>query len=206
MRHRLARFVVTLVIAFAPVAAAGQAAQAPSPPGSRFWTVVGGGYSVARAGCAVLCDSSGVFSNSRSILIDAGLRVSPTVDAGVEMMWVSSRITGEEPIRTTFILGVGQLRPWRQRGLFLRAGMGISFAGNGLYSPIGPPIAPPFTTNALGLMYGTGWIVGWNRRRTIQLNATHHVAALGELTTTSGDNPKNVISNYWTLGAALVLR
>jgi hypothetical protein len=75
-----------------------------------------------------------------------------------------------------------------------------------LYSPIGPPIAPPFTTNALGLMYGTGWIVGWNRRRTIQLNATHHVAALGELTTTSGDNPKNVISNYWTLGAALVLR
>ncbi len=67
-------------------------------------------------------------------------------------------------------------------------------------------IAPPFTTNALGLTYGTGWIAGWNRRHALQIHATHHVAAIGELTTTSGESIKNVVANYWTIGAAVVLR
>ncbi len=194
-----------LILGAVPVETAAQTAPVPSTPGSPLWIVGGGGFSVARAGCAT-CDRDGVFTNSRSLLVDAGLRVSPRVDAGVELLWVSTRIEGEAPIRTTFILGIGQLRPWEQRGFFLRAGMGISFAGNGLYSPIGAPLAPPFTTNALGLTYGTGWIVGWHRRRALQINATHHVAALGELTTTSGETLNNVVGNYWTIGAAVVLR
>ena len=197
--------VALLILGAAPLDASAQTTPVPPSTGSRFWIVGGGGFSVARAGCAVTCDEAGVFAHSRSILLDAGLRVSPTVDAGVEMLWVSTRIADEEPILTTFILGIGQLRPWDRRGFFLRAGMGISFAGNGLYSPIGPPLAPPFTTNALGLMYGTGWIIGWDRRRTVQVNATHHVAALGEVTTT-GEPLRNVVGNYWTIGAALVIR
>jgi hypothetical protein len=122
------------------------------------------------------------------------------------MFWVSSRIEHEPPIRTTFILGLAQLRPWDRHGFFLRAGMGVSFAGNGLYSPIGPPLAPPFTTNALGVTYGTGWMLGWTRRRTVQVQATHHVAALGQLTTVDGGSHENVVGNYWTIGAALVVR
>jgi hypothetical protein len=198
-----------LILSAAPLEAWAQTTPAPSSTGSRFWIVGGGGFSVARAGCtdpAAPCDPSGVFANSRSILLDAGLRVSPKVDAGVELLWVSTPIVGEAPIRTTFILGVGQLRPWDQLGFFLRAGMGISFAGNGLYSPVGEPIAPPFTTNALGLTYGTGWIIGRSHRRALQIHATHHVAAIGELTTTSGESIKNVVANYWTIGAAVVLR
>ena len=201
--------VALLILGAAPLEAVAQTTPVPPSTVSRFWIVGGGGFSVARAGCtdpAAPCDPSGLFANSRSILLDAGLRVSPKVDAGVEMLWVSTPVDGEAPIRTTFILGVGQLRPWDQFGFFLRAGMGISFAGNGLYSPIGRRLAPPFTTNALGLTYGTGWIVGWNRRRALQINATHHVAAIGELTTTSGESVKNIVANYWTIGAAVVLR
>ena len=204
--RRVSRLLVALLIlGAAPIGAGAQTTPVSPPQGSRFWIVGGGGSSVARAGCAT-CDRGGVFTESRSFLVDAGLRVSPKVDAGVELMWVSTRIEGEDPIRTTFILGVGQLRPWDHLGFFLRAGMGISFAGNGLYSPIGSPLAPPFTTNALGLTYGTGWIVGWSRRQALQINATHHVAAIGELRTTAGESIKNVVANYWTIGAAVVLR
>jgi hypothetical protein len=190
-------------------ASSGAAPSIPAPSRvsepSHWWLVGGGGFSVARAGCAT-CDRAGVFAHSRSLLIDAGVRVRPNVDAGVELLWVSSRIEQEKPIRTTFILGVAQLRPWQEHGFFLRAGMGISFAGNGIYSPIGPALAPPFSTNALGVTYGTGWVFGWQRRRTVQLHATHHVAALGQLTTVDGGTLENVIGNYWTVGAALVLR
>jgi hypothetical protein len=28
------------------------------------------------------------------------------------------------------VLGIAQLRPWEQRGFFLRVGMGVGFAGN----------------------------------------------------------------------------
>ena len=38
-------------------------------------------------------------------------------------------VSDGKPIMTTFILGVIQFRPWVERGLFLRAGMGIGIAG-----------------------------------------------------------------------------
>lgn len=205
MRRLSTRLLVALFILGATAIEAGaQATPVSLPPGSQFWIVGGGGSSAVRAGCAT-CDRSGVFTNSRSFLVDAGLRVSPEVDAGVELLWVSTQIEGEAPIRTTFVLGVGQLRPWDHLGFFLRAGMGISIVGN-LYGPLGPPLAPPFTTNALGLTYGTGWIIGWRRRQALQINASHHVAAIGELRTISGESLKNVVANYWTIGAAVVLR
>jgi hypothetical protein len=181
-------------------------ASAPSrPPGSRLWIVAGGGFSVARAGCAA-CDRDGVFTNSKSLLLDAGVRMNPKVDVGVELFILSSKIESDEPIRTTFILALAQIRPWDQRGFFMRAGMGLGFAGNGIFNPIGPPLAPPFTTNALGVTYGAGWILTPNRRYGVQINATHHVAAIGELTTVEGTSVLNVVGNYWTIGAAIVFR
>ena len=33
-----------------------------------------------------------------------------------------------------------------------------------------------------------------------------HVASLGELTTVSGERIRNVVGNYWTVGAAIVIR
>ena len=177
----------------------------PPAPGSRLWIVVGTGFSVARAGCAT-CDTAGVFNKNRSLLIDAGVRVNPKVDAGIEMYFASSRVENEDPIRTTFVVAVAQLRPWHQRGFFVRAGMGIGFIGNGLYNPIRNTLAPPYSTNALGVVYGAGWIFSPYHRVAVQVHGTHHVAALGELLTTTGTSVKNVVGNYWTLGSAIVIR
>lgn len=206
--RRIAAFpLAVLIVWLAPAAAAAEQTGSPEPPAlrSKLWIVGGGGFSMARAGCAT-CDRAGVFMNSTGIFFDVGGRISPRVDAGVELMFVSVRIEDQEPVRTTFVLGIGQFRPWVDRGLYLRAGMGVGFAGNGLYSPFGPALAPPYSTNALGLTYGLGWIFRRERRWTVQANFAHHIAALGELSTVTGSTVKNVIGNYWTSGAAIVFR
>jgi hypothetical protein len=179
----------------------------PNPPaGSRAWVVCGLGFAVARAGCPT-CDRAGVFTESPSLLFDLGARVDRRLDVGLELSWVSSKLEeGGDRIRTTFVLGVAQFRPSPGHGFFLKAGMGLGFVGNGLYSPIGPELAPPFTTNAFGLMYGAGWVFKRDRRFTLQLYGTHHIAALGELTTVSGTSVKNVVANFWTAGAGFVIR
>jgi len=185
--------------------------------GSKWWFVGGGGFAMARAGCAS-CDRSGVFTNSKSLFFDVGGRVSPRVDVGGEVMFVSARledsppiadgvqIEDAAPIRTTFILAIAQFRPWVDRGLYLRAGMGLAFAGNGLYNPSGPALAPPYSTNAFGVTYGIGWIFGRGRRWTMQAAFSHHIAALGELSRVSGETIKNVVGNYWTSGVAIAIR
>ena len=130
---------------------------APASAQSKLWIVGGGGFSMARAGCAD-CDGAGVFTNTKGFFFDVGGRVSPRVDVGVELMLVAGRIETEAPIRTTFILGIAQFRPLIDRGLYLRAGMGVGFAGNGIIGPIGPDLKKPYSTNALGVTYGLGWI------------------------------------------------
>ena len=179
----------------------------PGPPltASKLWIVGGGGFSMTRAGCAD-CSREGVFTNSKGFFFDLGGRVSPRVDVGVELMFVSGRMTAEEdPLRTTFVLGIGQFRPWTDRGLYLRAGMGVGFAGNGIAGPIGH-LEPPYSTNALGVTYGLGWIFKQERRWTVQIVFSHHVAAIGELSTVTGESIKNVVGNYWTSGMAIVFR
>ena len=196
-----------------PAAALAQApAQTPSPqataaptPGSRVWIVAGAGFAAARAGCAT-CDRDGVYTTSQSFLVDAGMRVNPRMDAGIELYWVGLDVDGTSHIRTTFLLGVAQFYPWVDHGLFLRAGMGIGIAGNGLYNPIGPPLAPPYTTNALAVAFGVGWEFKATPRWGVQVHGMQHVAALGELTTTTGASVKNVVGNYWTVGVAVVIR
>jgi hypothetical protein len=210
MRALVAACVVSAaIVGLGPVSASAQdaapPAAAPALDGSRLWIVVGGGFSAARASCAT-CDRDGVFHRSKSLLIDAGIRVNEKVDAGVELFWVSSRIEKEDPVRTTFVLALAQIRPWHTQGFFMRAGMGIAFAGTGIYNPIGPALDFPYSTNALGIAYGAGWVFKPHRCWTVQVQGTHHVAAIGELTTTDGSTIRNVIGNYWTAGVAIVLR
>jgi hypothetical protein len=189
-----------------PVSATPTHSPAPPTPGSRIWVVAGAGFSSARAGCPT-CDSEGVFYQSRSVLVDGGLRVNSKVDAGIEMYWVSTKVEQEEPIRTTFVLALVQLRPWHQRGFFVRAGVGVGFVGNGILNPKLPDkLKKPYTTNSLGVVYGAGWIFSPYRRVAVQIQGTHHVAALGELTTVTNSIVKNVVGNYWTIGTAIVIR
>ena len=159
---------------------------------------------MARAGCAD-CDRAGVFTNSIGLFFDIGGRVSPRVDVGIETMFVSGRVETQAPLRTTFVLGISQFRPWVDRGLYLRAGMGLGWVGNGITGPIGE-LSPPYSTNALGVTYGLGWVFKQERRWTAQVAFSHHVAAIGELVTESGLTIRNVVGNYWTSGMAIVFR
>ena len=178
--------------------------QAAPLTSSKLWIVGGGGFSMARAGCAD-CDRAGVFTNSIGLFFDIGGRVSPRVDVGIETMFVSGRVETQAPLRTTFVLGISQFRPWVDRGLYLRAGMGLGWVGNGITGPIGE-LSPPYSTNALGVTYGLGWVFKQERRWTAQVAFSHHVAAIGELVTESGLTIRNVVGNYWTSGMAIVFR
>lgn len=184
------------------------AQKAPNPLSPKLWVVIGGGFAAARAGCfeVDVCNPEGVSIKSYSILLDVGVRVTPRVDAGMELYWVPLKVNDEDPIKTTFVLGVVQMRPWVDKGLFLRAGMGIGIAGNGLFNPNGPLLKPPYTTNALGIVYGVGWQRMINRRWGVEAHALHHVAALGEITTAAEVRIRNVVGNYWTVGGAIVIR
>ena len=196
---------IALAIAPAPVYAQQPTPAPASPLAPRFWLVAGGGFAAARAGCAD-CDLGGVYMQSYSILVDVGVRVTPRVDAGVELYFVPIQVEGEKPIRTTFVLGVMQMRPWVERGFFVRAAMGIGIAGNGLYNPAGPPLPPPYTTNAIGVAFGVGWEHRFNRRWGVEAHAMQHIAGLGELTTSSGEVIRNVVGNFWTVGVGIVIR
>jgi hypothetical protein len=57
----------------------------------------------------------------------------------------------------------------------------------------------------MALSYGAGWTVRRERRVSVQVSSIHHVAALGDLTTTQ-TTIQNVVSNFWTIGAGLTIR
>jgi len=209
---------IVIALLLVPATALAQAPADPNTPATapprlngtqwlakHLWIVGGAGYAVARAGCDT-CDQAGVYHDSLSVTVTGGVHATPRVDAGVEVHWVALKVTGGEAMRTTFILATAQVRPWVQRGLFFRTGMGVGIVGRGLWSPIGPDLAPPFTTNALALVYGTGWIFKVKNRWAVQAHATHYVASLGELTKTDGTTMTNVVGNYWTVGLAIVVR
>ncbi len=192
-----------------PVAAPAvpQAVPGVQPIGSKWWLVAGGGFSMVRAGCE-MCGRAGVFTNSKGIFFDVGGRVTPRVDFGVEVLFVTAHLeesVDSDPVRTTFIVGVAQFRPLMDRGLYFRAGMGVGFAGL-LDSAIRPDLAETYSTNALGVTYGLGWIFRHEHRWGTQANFSHHIAAIGELSSQSGEPVRNVVGNYWTSGVAIFFR
>jgi hypothetical protein len=100
-------------------------------------------------------------------------------------------------------MGAIQFRPWESRGFSLKAGMGMAFVRNWVYDV--SRTSPPFTSKALGLTYGAGWTFRHTRRVSVQIFGAQHVATLGDLET-STQKVENVIGNFWSLGAALVVR
>jgi hypothetical protein len=193
-------------------APAAESAPAPGPPKpatnshSRYWVVGGAGFGAARAGCSE-CSREGVSTNGRSVLVDVGFRATPRLDFGLELAYGSSKLedNDDDPILTTFVMGVVQVRPWDTRGFFFKTGMGAGVVGNGLIGPIGT-LEPPFTTNTLALVYGAGWVFKREQRFALQVHGTHHIAALGEVTTKNNTSIKNVLGNYWNVMVGIVFR
>ena len=206
---RLACITLALSLAGAGIAGAQTQTEPTSSQGPNtgpgLWITAGGGGVLARGHCST-CSREGEFLYSSGLLVDAGIQINRRVDAGIEVSLVRTRIENLDPIRTTFVLGVGQFRPWVDRGLSLRGGMGIGFVGNGIYNPTQPSLEPPFTTNAMAVVLGIAWEFLRQESLTLQILGTPHVAALGELTTATGRPIQDVVGNYWLVGGALVIR
>jgi Outer membrane protein beta-barrel domain len=192
---------VIVMACLAPVAATAQTAAV-----SRSWIAVGGASTTLQGACGEGCDLEGPYLNTGSVLANVGYRVNSRMDAGVEILWTPSTTTEPgDKIRSTFLVGVAQFRPWESRGFSVKAGMGMAFVRNWVYDISG--VSPTFTatSKALGLTYGAGWTFRRTERLSVQIFGAQHVATLGDLET-STQKVENVIGNFWSVGAALVIR
>ena len=198
---RLNRRTMMLVLAIAclsPVSAHAQPATAP-----RSWIAVGGSSTTLQGACGEGCDLESPYFTTGSVLANAGYRVNSRMDAGVELFWTPQVSTASDGIRSTFVMGVAQFRPWESRGFSVKAGMGMAFLRNWVYDASGA--SPPFTSKALALTYAAGWTFRHTERVSVQIFGAQHVATLGDLET-SAQKVENVIANFWSVGAALVIR
>ena len=194
------------VVARAQTTAPGAPAAAGTSAGeSKIWIVVGGTSTTLRGDCQEDCVAHGTsdYLHSGSVLAIVGYRVNRQMDTGLEVSWVPATSKAGDDIRSTFLLGTAQFKPWASRGLFLKAGMGMAFVRNFIYD--GSGTLPPITSKALGLTYGIGWTFRHTDRLGLQIFGAQHVAALGDFQT-GGTTIENVVGNYWSVGAALVIR
>jgi hypothetical protein len=122
------------------------------------------------------------------------------MDVGSEVFWMPVR-SGQGQIRTTHVDAVAQFRPWASQGFFVKGGAGMAFVRNWV-DVLGPTA---INSKALSVVIGTGWAFRPARRLGLQVFGSQHVAALGDLQTPDGSVP-DVVGNFWSFGAALVIR
>ena len=177
------------------------AQQGATQVASRAWVVVGGAATTLRGDCT-FCELEGFeaeYNHTWSLLADVGFRVNPRMDAGVEVAWVPATTRVGDTFRTTFLIGVAQFRPWESSGFFVKGGMGVAFVRNWLFA------GAPITQKALALGIGAGWEFRRSERIGFQVYGAQHAAALGDFELRD-ETLENVMGNYWSLGAALVIR
>ena len=192
-----------LAVVLACLPAAHATAQTEPPHG--YWVAVGGSSTTMQGACGEGCDLESPYFHEASVVADIGHSINPRTDAGFEIAWTPSQSASGEDIRTTFIVGVAQFRPWASKGFSIKGGMGMAFVRNWVYDFSGGISAPPFTSKALGLTYSAGWTFRHTQRVGVQVFGAQHVATLGDLKT-SAQTYENVIANFWSVGAVLVFR
>lgn len=180
-------------------------AATPAAEPSRLWLVLGGAATTLRGDCQEDCPAhgTGAYLHTGSVLAIAGYRLNQHMDVGVEVSWVPAELTTGDTTRSTFLMGVAEYKPWPTRGFFLKAAVGMAFVRNFPYDASGT--LPPATSKGLGFSYAGGWTFRHQKRVSLQLFGAQHVAALGDFET-SGAVINDVIGNYWSLGAAIVIR
>lgn len=193
-RGRAARTASVLLLAcLLPAVAAAQ----PEP--SNLWLTAGVAFATMHGDCQT-CEEETPYRHHTSILTNVGYRVNPRMDVGAEVAWMP--VDSERGrINTTHIDAVAQFRPWSSQGFFLKGGAGMAFVRNWV-DAIGPA---SINQKALSVVIGGGWAFRRERRVGLQLFASQHVAALGDLQTADAAIP-DVVGNFWSIGAAIVIR
>ncbi len=195
------RAVVAALLTLMPIGAAAQALAAPPPVARRPWIVAGGSATTILGDCTDCV--TGRYLHTGGVLAIAGTSITPKANVGAEVFWVPARSASNEPIRTTYVMGTFQLRPWQSSGFFVRFSLGSAFVRNWVVNTNSGSEA--FTSTAFALALGTGWEWRLTSRFGIQVFGAQHVAALGDLATGTG-RVENVIGNFWSVGAAVVIR
>ena len=167
--------------------------------GSQVWIVAGGAFSTLRGDCQT-CEGDYPYRRAGGILGNVGYRLNDRADLGAEVFWMPAD-TDQGRIRTTHFDAVVQVRPWTSQGFFLKGGAGMASVRNWV-DAIGPDAV---NSKALSVMIGGGWVFQPDKRLGLQVFASQHAAALGDLQTADGDIP-DVMGNFWAIGAALVIR
>jgi hypothetical protein len=200
------RFAICVVLAWLiPGSALAQDAQPapaqktqPAPP-SRLWIVAGGASGTLRGHCQD-CEQDFPFRHGGALVGNAGYRVNSRIDVGADLYWMQWRNESGR-IRATAVDAVAQFRPWESKGFFVKGGAGMAFVRNWVQT-VGPN---PDDQKALAVLFGGGWEFNPKGPFGLQLFAMQHVGALGDLQTANGAIA-NVTANFWSLGAALVIR
>jgi len=199
-RVRLALVVLVVVVVLGglvPASARAQGAQPAAP--SRLWITAGGASGTLRGHCQD-CEQDFPFRHGGAVVGNAGVRVNPRMDVGADVFWVQWH-NDSGRIRATALTAVAQFRPWSSKGFFVKGGAGMAFVRNWVHT-LGPH---PDDSKALSVLIGGGWAFRPTERVGLQLFAMQHVGALGDLQTTAG-SITDVTANFWSLGAAIVIR
>src|SRR6185436_16766433 len=140
------------------------------------------------------------YRHSGGLTADIGYRVSHRMDVGGEVFWMPVD-TADGNLRATHIDAVAQFRPWSSQGFFLKGGAGMALIRNWV-DVIG---TGAFNSKALSVVIGAGWAFRPEERVGFQLFGTQHASAIGDFQTAS-ELIQDVVGNYWSLGASIVVR
>ena len=167
----------------------------------RLWLGAGGAWTTMLGDCTN-CEIEN-YLHSGGVMGNIGISLNRRTDLGAEVLWIPETLTTGDQIRVTFLMAAVQFRPWQSRGFFLKAGAGMAFLTNWLDAL--DDQEPPVRSKAFALAIGAGWEWKLHGRVGAQAWSTQHVAALGDLQT-STDTIENVMGNFWTVGGGIVIR
>jgi hypothetical protein len=189
---------------FALLVTSGQAvaqdAAQPSSSAGGPWIVAGGSATSVLGDCTD-CPAD-TYLHTGGVLAIVGKSLTPRTDAGFEVFWVPATSAAGDAIRTTYLMGAFQFRPWQSKGFFLRFGTGMALVRNWIVTEEGG--SSSFTSKAFALAVGSGWEWRLAPRFGAQVFGTQHAVALGDLTG-SNASVENVMGNFWSFGAAVVI-
>ena len=189
----------TCMLAWLIIPAPALAQDAPAANDSRPWIVVGASGSTLHGHCTD-CGAEFPYRHGLGIVGNGGYRVTPRTDVGADVFWMQWN-NESGTIQAVAFNGVAQARPWITKGFFIKGGAGMAFVRNWVKT-VGPH---PDDSKALSVVFGTGWEFRSKGRFGLQLFATQHIGALGDLQTANGQ-VDNVTGNFWSLGTAIVIR
>jgi hypothetical protein len=171
----------------------------------RAWIVAGGVSTSTLSSCEDCVEDPATYRHTGSVLVNLGGSINARADLGAELLLVVPASDAENRIRVTFLMASVQFRPWQSKGFFVKGGAGMAFVRNWILTVDDTDTDTGIRSKAFALGLGSGWEWRFSRHVGAQVLGAMHVAALGDLEIARG-TVENVMGNFWSVGAAIVVR